>query len=48
MDPARIRRLLEALAFYRDHLANLRELPVDDYVTDQAFAGRYLEPDRDG
>lgn len=42
VDPARIRRLLETLAFYRDRLAELRELPVADYVADQAFAGRYL------
>jgi uncharacterized protein YutE (UPF0331/DUF86 family) len=42
VDPARARRLLEALASYRDQLAKLRDLPPEDYLTQQAFAGRYL------
>lgn len=42
VDPARVRRLLEALREYRDHLIQLRDLPVDRYVAENAFEGRYL------
>ena len=41
VDPARVRRLLEALTSYRDQLEKLRDLPSEDYLT-QALAGRYL------
>ena len=40
--PARVRRLLETLTRYRDQLAELRDLPVQDYLSDHALAGRYL------
>ena len=40
--PARVRRLLETLARYREQLAELRDLPVEDYVRHHALAGRYL------
>jgi uncharacterized protein YutE (UPF0331/DUF86 family) len=42
VDPARVRRLLESLRYFRDRLADLRNLPVDLYVGEHAFAGRYL------
>lgn len=42
VDPPRVRRLLEALANYRDRLSELQGLPVERYVAEQAFAGRYL------
>ena len=42
VDPARIRRLLEALEDYRARLERLRDLPAAEYKGDTAFAGRYL------
>jgi uncharacterized protein YutE (UPF0331/DUF86 family) len=42
VDPARARRLIEALGCYRDQLARLRDLPSDEYIAQEAFAGRYL------
>jgi uncharacterized protein YutE (UPF0331/DUF86 family) len=42
VDPGRARRVLEALASYRNRLASLRDLPLEEYLAQQAFAGRYL------
>jgi len=42
VDPARVARLIEALERYRERLAGLRDLALDVYVAEQAFAGRYL------
>jgi uncharacterized protein YutE (UPF0331/DUF86 family) len=42
VDPARARRLIEALASYRDQLAKLRDVPLEDYLDQHALAGRYL------
>jgi uncharacterized protein YutE (UPF0331/DUF86 family) len=42
VDPGKVSRLLESLADYRRRLEELRDLPVDVYLRDQAFAGRYL------
>jgi len=42
VDPDRVRRLLDALSSYRERLAELRDMPPDRYVTEQALAGRYL------
>lgn len=42
IDPARTRRLLEALAGYRDQLAALRDMPLEEYLENEALAGRYL------
>lgn len=42
VDPARVQRLLESLADYRTRLEALRDVPVDQYEGDRAFAGRYL------
>lgn len=42
VDAERVRRLLGALAGYREQLAGLRALPRDTYLADQALAGRYL------
>lgn len=42
VDPDRVRRLLEALRFYRDQLSKRRAMEVDDYLSEEAFAGRYL------
>jgi uncharacterized protein YutE (UPF0331/DUF86 family) len=42
VDPARVRRLLTALSDHRARLAELASMPIDDYVEQQAFAGRYL------
>ncbi len=42
VDPARVRRLLEALSENRTRLSQLASMPVDRYVEQQAFAGRYL------
>lgn len=42
VDPDRVRRLLGALAAYRDHLAALRALPRERYVAEEAYTGRYL------
>jgi uncharacterized protein YutE (UPF0331/DUF86 family) len=42
VDPGRVSRLLESLAAYRRQLEELRDLPVEVYIRDQAFAGRYL------
>jgi uncharacterized protein YutE (UPF0331/DUF86 family) len=42
VDPARVRRLLEALAGYRVQLERLCDLPADQYEGDSALAGRYL------
>lgn len=42
VDAERVRRLLETLAEYRHELERLRDLPVEIYKRDQAFAGRYL------
>lgn len=42
VDPARVRRLLEALEEYRSQLERLRGLPAAEYQGDSAFAGRYL------
>jgi len=42
VDRARVERLLETLASYRDQLAPLRDLPADEYRGERALAGRYL------
>jgi uncharacterized protein YutE (UPF0331/DUF86 family) len=42
VDPGKVSRLLESLADYRRRLEALGDLPVDVYLRDQAFAGRYL------
>jgi uncharacterized protein YutE (UPF0331/DUF86 family) len=42
VDPERVRRLLAMVDNYHDHLATLRDLPVETYLAEQAFAGRYL------
>lgn len=42
VDPDRVRRLLAALARYHGRLRELRALPVEEYVSDHAYAGRYL------
>ncbi len=42
VDVGKVSRLLESLADYRRRLAELRDLPIDVYLRDQAFAGRYL------
>ncbi len=42
VDRARVERLLETLAAYRDQLAPLRDLPASRYGGERALAGRYL------
>lgn len=42
VDAGKVSRLLESLGAYRRRLKELRDLPVDAYVREQAFAGRYL------
>lgn len=42
VDIARVRRLLEALSENRARLTELASMPVDRYIGEQAFAGRYL------
>jgi uncharacterized protein YutE (UPF0331/DUF86 family) len=42
VDAARVQRLLESLAAYRNRLEALRDLPAEQYEGDRAFAGRYL------
>jgi uncharacterized protein YutE (UPF0331/DUF86 family) len=42
VDPARVRRLLESLSDHRGRLAGLGDIPLDRYVEEQRFAGRYL------
>lgn len=42
VDPRRVRRLLEVLAEFRDHLVSLRDMPRDAYLAEHAFEGRYL------
>jgi uncharacterized protein YutE (UPF0331/DUF86 family) len=42
VDPGRVRDLLETLNAYRQELERLRGLPVDRYVEEARFAGRYL------
>jgi uncharacterized protein YutE (UPF0331/DUF86 family) len=42
VDRARVERLLETLAGYRDQLAPLRDLPASEYKGERALAARYL------
>jgi hypothetical protein len=42
VDPDTLRRRLAALALYRARLAALASLPGERFVTEQAYAGRYL------
>lgn len=42
VDPDRVRRVLGTLAGYRQRLDRLRRMPLEAYVEEQAFAGRYL------
>lgn len=42
VDPGRVRSLLGTLETYRTRLAELRELPADRYLREEAFSGRYL------
>lgn len=42
VDPDRVRRLLATLDHYRRHLARLGDLPLEQYLEEQVFAGRYL------
>jgi uncharacterized protein YutE (UPF0331/DUF86 family) len=42
VDRARIERLLETLAGYRERLLPLRDLPASGYRDERALAGRYL------
>lgn len=42
VDASRVRGLLSTLVEYHDRLSSLSGLPRDQYVQDEAFAGRYL------
>lgn len=42
VDPQRLRRLTSALASYGERLAALSAMPIETYLTEEAFAGRYL------
>jgi len=42
VDAGRVRGLLQTLSAYRNRLSELASLPMDRYLADQAFTGRYL------
>lgn len=42
VDPTRVARLLETLGSYREHLSRLSELPIEEYLSERIFEGRYL------